>query len=126
MPTIFAAAASASDVKGVFDEARFTAYVETPRGSSFTVTCGVSVRSSLTRNWRPSIDGVSTNVSAFDQPIRTCTSEPNGRTTSTERTNPAAPASSGDGSEAAVRPQSGPAEKRICNASPSVGGVCDM
>ena len=113
-------------MNGVFDETRFTAYVEAPWGISFTVTCGVSVRSNLTRSSLPSIEGVSTNVSDFNQPIRTWTSEPNGRTTSTERTKPAAPASSGCGSEAVVRPQSGPAEKRTCNASPSVAGVCDM
>ncbi len=113
-------------MKGVVDEARFTAYVEAPWGISFTVTCGVSVRNSLTRNRRPSIEGVSTNVSGFDQPIRIWTSEPNGRTTSTERTKPAAPASSGCGSEADARPQSGPAENRTCNASPSVAGVCDV
>ena len=77
------------------------------------------------RSMRPSIDGVSTNDSGFVQPIRSSTVEPCERTTSTERTNPAAPASSGCGSDEPWRPQSGPVSSRTCTTLPSVAGVCE-
>jgi hypothetical protein len=57
--------------------------VEAPQGISFTVTCGVSVRSSLTRG-APVDRRCQHERLSVRQPI-IWTSEPNGRTASTDR-----------------------------------------